>query len=260
MLAADLARSWYEEFEELGFKDLGRGYGGFARELVPDEDRYRTGHQKEHGTGEEETVLCPAAIEQCGRLRVQLPEETCKPSDRVIPTQHARVSWLPGEKTDEEGDGDGKPCPVDRRDGVGFDEAGEAGSDIDDGLTETAEWDQSEEEARCREDGKEVVEKKDETVRGRPMQLGCKSPHRQHEDPGKLDREYCHDDVEEEALGAPGDSSEHKLRCSTRAPGVVHNSWRAAAAWSYTAFIGVEIAHAPSEVSLQPTLEWQFAR
>ena len=43
------------------------------------------------------------------------------------------------------------------------------------------------------------------------MEFGGESPDGEDEDPCELDCEHNNEEVEEEALGAPGDGSEHEL-------------------------------------------------
>ena len=133
------------------------------------------GHEEEHGAGEEEAVGDPFAVERAG-LGVEGAEEALKrPADRWV--EDAGVAGLPGDETEEEGQGDWKPGPEDGGDLIGFgvgsggDEGRRSGRDRQ-GVAEFAEGDEAEEESGGGEDGEEVAEDKDELGELGPVEAG----------------------------------------------------------------------------------------
>ena len=65
------------------------------------------GHEEEHGTGEEEAVDDPFAVEQARGLGVEGAEEALEAADGAVWIEDAGVAGLPGDEADEEGEGDG---------------------------------------------------------------------------------------------------------------------------------------------------------
>lgn len=78
------------------------------------------GHEEEHGAGEEEAVRDPFAVKERGALGVEGAEEALEAAWGVAGIEDAGVAGLPGDESEEEGEGDREPGPKDGGDLIGF--------------------------------------------------------------------------------------------------------------------------------------------
>lgn len=201
----------------------------FARggDAVAEQGSKRGGHKEEHGAGEEEAVGDPLVVEKTCCLRVKRAEETFDAAYGAVRVEDARVAGLPGDETNEEGEGNRQPCPEDRwRQSVGLwlwprgRGREERSEEIAESLAEFAERNEAEEKSCRGEDGKEVAQDEGELVEMGPMHLVRQSPDRSGEDPGEADRGGDDEEVEKQRFYAPIDSFQHD-------PGVAqtHHRW-----------------------------------
>ena len=80
-------------------------------------------------------------------MGVEGSEEAGYAAGGVAASEDTGVARLPGEEAGEEGDGDRDPCPENGGDAVWFDVTCEAGGEVGDSVTETAEGYKAEEES-----------------------------------------------------------------------------------------------------------------
>ena len=155
----------------------------------------RAGHEEKHGAGEEEAIEGPAFIEKRRSLGVEGSEEAGRAAYGVIASEDAGIARLPGQETDQESDGDGKPRQVDCGDSVLLDNPRETRRDFDDRSSETAKGDEAEDESGGRKDRKKVVEEKDGLIKVGPVHFRRDCPDGKDEDPGELDGKGGDEDV-----------------------------------------------------------------